>query len=95
MKINFNIKYFKEDDSIVALCPELQVSSFGETLEDAELSIKDALALFLEGCAELGTLNEIMEEAGFMKIGDEWILRTPVKTSETSLQLSERFLTHA
>ena len=62
MKIELHIDYFEEDGAIVALCPELQVSSFGETLEEAENSIRDAIDLFLEGCESLGTLNELLEK---------------------------------
>ncbi len=31
---------------MVALCPELQASSYGNSLEEAEGSIKEALELF-------------------------------------------------
>jgi predicted RNase H-like HicB family nuclease len=86
MKIELHIDYFEEDGVIVALSPELQVSSFGDTLAEAEKSIKEALELFIEGCETLGTLNEVLEESGFRKIGDEWILRKPIKTMKTTLQ---------
>ncbi len=86
MKIELNIDYFEEDGVIVALSPELQVSSFGNTLAEAEKSIEEALELFFEGCESLGTLNEVLEESGFKKIGDEWVLRKPIKTTKTTLQ---------
>jgi len=86
MKIELNINYFKEDNTIVALCPELQVSSFGDTLDDAEKSIKEALEIFFEGCEELGTINEVLEESGFVNVGDEWILRQPIKKMLTTIQ---------
>jgi predicted RNase H-like HicB family nuclease len=86
MKIELNIDYFKEDDAIVALCPELQVSSFGDTIEEAEKSIKEALELFFEGCETLGTVNEVLEESGFQKIGEQWVYRKPIKTTKTTLQ---------
>jgi predicted RNase H-like HicB family nuclease len=86
VKIELQIDYFEEDGVIVALSPELQVSSFGNTLAEAEKSVKEALELFFEGCESLGTLNEVLEESGFKKIGDEWILRKPIKTTKTTLQ---------
>lgn len=88
MKIEFHINYFEEDGVIIALCPELQVSSFGDTLEEAENSIKEAIDLFFEGCESLGTLNEVLEESGFKKINDKWILRKPIKTTKTTLNRS-------
>jgi predicted RNase H-like HicB family nuclease len=86
MNVELHIEYFEEDGTIVALCPELQVSSFGETLDEAEKSVKEALDLFFEGCETLGTLNEVLEESGFRKVGEKWIPRQPIKTMKTSLQ---------
>jgi len=43
MKISLKVEIFKEGDAYVALSPELNVSSFGETVEDAKRSIKEAL----------------------------------------------------
>ena len=88
MKIELNINYFEEDNTIIAFCPELQVSSFGNTLEEAEKSIKEALELFFEGCDSLGSPNDVLEESGYKKTDDKWILRKPIKTMKTTLQRS-------
>ena len=88
MKIELHIDYFEEDGSIVAHCPELQVSSFGDTLVEAEKSIKEALDLFFEGCESLGSLNDVLEESGFKKSKDKWIPRKLIKTTKTTLHRS-------
>ena len=41
----------REGDSYVALCPELDVASQGETVEKATANLKEAVELFLE-CAD-------------------------------------------
>jgi predicted RNase H-like HicB family nuclease len=38
----------REGDGYVALCPELDVASQGETVEDARKNLRDAVELFLE-----------------------------------------------
>jgi predicted RNase H-like HicB family nuclease len=38
----------KEDDFFIARCPELNVTSQGETLEKAEKNIKEAIELYIE-----------------------------------------------
>lgn len=38
----------KEDDFFIARCPELNVTSQGETLEEAEKNIKEAIELYIE-----------------------------------------------
>ena len=67
MKIFVPIEIFKEDDAYVAVSPELNVSSFGETLVDAKNSIKEALEAFFEECEIMGTLEDVLEESGFSK----------------------------
>ena len=91
MNINLHIDYFEENGQIVALCPELQVSSFGDTLKEAERSIREALELFFVGCQELGTLEEVLEESGFVRVNDQWIHRVPMKSVQTTLQLAGAF----
>jgi len=41
----------KEGDMYVALCPELDVASQGDTIEEAKLNLVEAVELFLE-CAD-------------------------------------------
>ena len=56
-KLIFRAEFFQEDDVYVGLCPELNVSSFGEDIEDAKRSLRDAVEDFLETCEEMGTLE--------------------------------------
>jgi len=38
----------RENDGYVALCPELDIASQGETIEEARANLQEALELFLE-----------------------------------------------
>jgi predicted RNase H-like HicB family nuclease len=38
----------REDDGYVALCPELDIASQGDTIEEAKHNLKEAIELFLE-----------------------------------------------
>lgn len=78
MKIAVKIEIFKEGDVYVALAPELNVSSFGETIEEAKESIKEAIEAFIEECERMGTLKEVLEEAGFLRTGEVWEPRRPI-----------------
>jgi predicted RNase H-like HicB family nuclease len=77
-RIVYRAEFFKEGDLYVSLAPELNVSSFGETLEDARLSLQEAVEAFAEACQTTGTFDEVMEELGFTKRGDSWFPRQPV-----------------
>ena len=45
---SFLISIQREDKFFVARCPELDVTSQGETLEQAQRNIKEAIELYLE-----------------------------------------------
>ena len=85
MDLSIRVEIFKEDDLYVALSPELNVSSFGETIAEAKESIKEAIELFLEECREMGTLNEVLEESGFLRVEDTWQSRRPVAEENLAL----------
>ena len=63
----FRAEFFREGDLYIGLAPELNVSSSGETLDEAKESLKEAVDGFLEECETMGTLEDVIEEAGFEK----------------------------
>ena len=72
------VEIFKDGDVYVAWSPELNVSSFGETIEEAKSAIREAIEAFVEECETMGTLEDVLEEAGFTKDMDVWISRFPI-----------------
>ncbi len=77
-KIVYRAEFFREGDLYVGVAPELSISSFGETLDAARASLREAVEAFLEECDRMETLQEVMEEAGFVRRGDTWLPRQPV-----------------
>jgi len=90
MRVSYSSQLFDEDGQIVALCPELSVSSFGDTPEEALACLQEAVMLFLEECQRMGTLQMVLEEAGYHQeptVPQRWIPRQPVQINwlETSV----------
>ncbi len=44
----FTVVIEREEDMYVALCPELDIASQGETIEESRKNLKEAIELFLE-----------------------------------------------
>jgi len=61
---SFDTHIFKEGQTYVAYAPALDVSSCGATDEEARRNIRDAVRGFLDTSAEMGTLDEILLDAG-------------------------------
>lgn len=87
MNMSVRIEIFKEGNVYVALSPELNVSSFGETIEDAKRSVKEAIEAFVEECERMGTLEDVLEESGFLKINNSWKSRKPIKEEDLAVVL--------
>jgi predicted RNase H-like HicB family nuclease len=56
----------------VAYVPALDISSCGATDEEARKNIRDAVRGFLAASADMGTLDEILREAGYEREGEQW-----------------------
>ena len=65
-QIMARVKLFREGGLYIAVCPDLNVSSFGETIANARLSLHEALEAFIQTCEQMGTLTEVLEDAGFV-----------------------------
>jgi predicted RNase H-like HicB family nuclease len=78
MNLSVKIEIFKEGDVYIALSPELNISSFGETIEEAKASIGEAIEAFIEECERMGTLEAVLEESGFSQSKDSWKYRKPL-----------------
>ena len=76
--IIFRAEIFKEGNLYVSICPELNVSSFGETVDEAKRSLREAVEAFTEECEAMGTLEEVMSETGFIEELDTWVHRKPL-----------------
>ena len=61
----FMEQLIQEGETIVAYCPELDISSCGDTITQARANLQTALRLFLEEAAKMGTLRQILLEAGY------------------------------
>lgn len=86
MQIEFDMIVFKEDAIYVACCPKLDISSCGDTVEQAKKMLKMAIRLFLEEAEKMGTLEDILEEANYKKdTSGKWLPPKLVATEFVSL----------
>ena len=45
---NFTVIIEKEGDGFVSLCPELDIASQGDTVEESKINLQEAIELFFE-----------------------------------------------
>ena len=64
-RVIYRIEESRYGDACQAVCPELLITAFGDTPEDARNALRQQVAEYLEDCDNLGALDETLIEAGF------------------------------
>lgn len=65
MKMKLTAVIQREGEGFTALCPELDIASQGDTIEEARDNLREALELFFE-CASPAEINERLGEEVFV-----------------------------
>ncbi|HUD09255.1 MAG TPA: hypothetical protein VMR77_00395 [Patescibacteria group bacterium] len=73
------VSILREGDSFIAYTPALDLSTVGDTLEQAQKRFEEAVQLFFEEITEKGTVNEALAELGWQKADNQ--LTPPVVIS--------------
>ena len=61
-KFQFTAVIEKEGDGYVSLCPELDIASQGNTIEEASTNLKEAVKLFFETASTTEVKQRLHEE---------------------------------
>lgn len=86
-RIVYVIEESKLAEAYQAYCPELVVTAFGDTAEEAKVALRREIGAYLEDCEGLGILDEVLIEAGFYDNDDVWMsaLVTPPKEPKITI----------
>jgi predicted RNase H-like HicB family nuclease len=71
MKIKLTEEIWKEGNMYVSYCPELDIASCGEAVEQARKNLKEVICINLEETQKLGTFKQFLQEAGFEENQDK------------------------
>ncbi len=65
MKRSLTAVLIREDDGFVALCPEVDVASQGDSVEEAKSNLREAVELFFE-CASPEEIRDRLSSESFV-----------------------------
>lgn len=86
-QIEFDGIIFKEGETFIAYSPKLDVSSCGNTIDEARNNLKIAVRLFVEEAEKMGTLEDILKESGYEKTDvNRWMTPRLVATELMSIE---------
>jgi hypothetical protein len=65
IEVQLNVYSFKEDESYIAYCPALDLSSYGTTESNARMSFEEILSITLKYMINKNTLIEDLQKHGW------------------------------
>ena len=72
MNLDYTVQLWREGNQFIAHAMPLDVVSSGATPEAARQAVDEAVKLFLATTAAHGTLREVLEDAGYRRVGRKW-----------------------
>ena len=71
---SLSLIFIKEGNNMIAYSPALDLSTCGESFEEAKKNFEEALVLFIHECIQRGTLPEALDSLGWKQDKDrgEW-----------------------
>jgi predicted RNase H-like HicB family nuclease len=72
MTIETTVRIWREGKQYIAHALPIDVSSAGDTPDSARAALREALTLFVSTARERGTLDEILEESGYVLDNGKW-----------------------
>ena len=72
MQIDFTVHIWKEGTQFIAHAMPLDIASSAPTPEAARHALDEAVKLFIDTAAEHGSLVDVLEEAGYARMAEQW-----------------------
>ena len=67
MNIDYTVRIWREGEQYIAHAMPLDVSSWGLSPDEARRAVDEAVRGFVATCADMGTLEEVLEESGYQR----------------------------
>ncbi len=71
INIEYTVQIRKEGSDYIAHTMPLDVMSSGKSREEAKKALKEAVHLFIKTAKDMGTLEEILDECGYMFVEND------------------------
>ena len=77
------VLFFQEGKKVIAYSPALDLSSCGDTEQQARKRFAEAAVIFLKEIHKMGTMEEVLEECGWHKLPNQRKWSPPIYRSCT------------
>ena len=81
IEVQLGVLVFQEEESFIAFCPALQMSTYGESISDVKEAFDDLIHTYLEDNAHTGNLEKDL-------IAHGWTLHIPLGKVEMPKEIN-------
>ena len=88
--LNLQVSIIKEGDKFIAYAPALDLSTFGNSLEEAKKRFTEVVEIFFEEVSKARTLEEVLKDLGWTKVQSKkggWVPPTVVSQGSQIFQV--------
>jgi len=68
-KVLLSVVFHREGNKFIAYSPALNLSTCGNSMDEAKRRFEEIVQIFLEETDRMGTLEEVLMECGWRKVG--------------------------
>ena len=88
MKLRLTEEIWKEGNMYVSYCPEMDVASCGENVEQAKTNLQEAITITIEETKKLGTFSTFLESCGIEATSGDLLAARKELVGFTPIELS-------
>lgn len=85
---NLPVSFLRESDQFVAYTPALDLSTSGNTLEEAKKNFTEAVEIFFDEVISMGTLEDVLLNLGWKKQNNDFFPPVIVSQGMESVRVS-------
>jgi len=71
-EFNLPVSIFKEGETFVAYTPALDISTHGDSLEEAKKQFSELVRIFIQELEQTGKTDEVLQSLGWQKVDHLW-----------------------
>ena len=88
MKIRLTEEIWREGNMYVSYCPELDIASCGEDVEQAKKNLNEAIVINIEETQKMGAFKEFLENCGIGPTEEDVLGARKELVGFTSIEIS-------
>ncbi len=88
--VNLPVSFLKEGNKFIAYTPALDLSTCGNTFEQAKKRFTEALQIFIHELIKMGTLEQVLSDCGWKKVArprSHWVPPVLVGQEQQSVKI--------